>query len=134
MTLVRLEPAAIWSRVKHSTTEPLRSQCLSNVSKLTFCVLRLHYTVCSFLGKAFLPKMGSKKVIKHKKHYMLVHFHLKYYNCHSVMPLKYFRYYATDSEVLIFMSKGSNPNVYLSTRISPESEFLSFISFDKILH
>ena len=26
------------------------------------------------------------------------------------MPLKYFRYYATDSEVLIFMSKGSNPN------------------------
>ena len=25
MTLVRLEPAALWSRVKHSTTEPLRS-------------------------------------------------------------------------------------------------------------
>ena len=24
-TLVRLEPAALWSRVKHSTTEPLRS-------------------------------------------------------------------------------------------------------------
>ena len=25
MTPVRLEPAALWSRVKHSTTEPLRS-------------------------------------------------------------------------------------------------------------
>ena len=25
MTQVRLEPAALWSRVKHSTTEPLRS-------------------------------------------------------------------------------------------------------------
>ena len=24
---VRLEPAALWSRVKHSTTEPLRSLC-----------------------------------------------------------------------------------------------------------
>ena len=84
--------------------------------------------------KAFLPKMGSKKVIKHKKHHMLVHFSFKYYNCHSVMPLKYFRYHATDSEVLILMSNGGNPNVYLSTRISPESEFLSFISFDKILH
>ena len=27
MTPVRLEPAALRSRVKHSTTEPLRSQC-----------------------------------------------------------------------------------------------------------
>ena len=26
---VRLESAALWSRVKHSTTEPLHSQCLS---------------------------------------------------------------------------------------------------------
>ena len=29
------------------------------------------------------------------------------------------------------MSKGGNPNVYLSTGISPESEFHSFLSFDK---
>ena len=29
MTLVRLEPAAPWSRVKHSTTEPLRSPVAS---------------------------------------------------------------------------------------------------------
>ena len=28
MTPVRLEPAALWSRVKHSTTEPLRSRDL----------------------------------------------------------------------------------------------------------
>ena len=65
---------------------------------------------------------------------MLVHCHLKYYNCYFVMPLKCFQYHATDLEVLILMSKGGNPNVYLSTRISPESEFLSFISFDKNLH
>ena len=65
---------------------------------------------------------------------MLVHFHLKYYNCHSVMQLKYFQYHATDLEVLILMSKGGNPNVYLSAIISPESEFLSFKSFDKNLH
>ena len=45
------------------------------------------------------------------------------------MPLKYFQYHATDLEVLILMSKGGNPNVYLSTRISPESDFHSFISF-----
>ena len=49
------------------------------------------------------------------------------------MPLKYFQYHATDLEVLILISKGGNPNVYLSTRISPESEFHSFISFDKSL-
>ena len=47
------------------------------------------------------------------------------------MPLKYFQYHATDLEVLILMSKGGNPNVYLSTRISLKSEFLSFISFGK---
>ena len=49
------------------------------------------------------------------------------------MPLKYFQYHATDLEVLILISKGGNPNVYLSTRISPETEFHSFISFDKSL-
>ena len=65
------------------------------------------------------------------EHPMLVHFHLEYYNCHSVMPLKYFQYHATDLEVLILMSKAGNPNVYLSARVSPESEFLSFIIFDK---
>ena len=65
---------------------------------------------------------------------MLAHFHLKYYNCHSVIPLKYFQYHGTDPEVNILMSKGGNPNVYLSTRISTESEFLSFTSFDKNLH
>ena len=31
MTPVRLEPAAPWSRVKHSTTEPLRSQFVSKI-------------------------------------------------------------------------------------------------------
>ena len=37
--LVRLEPAALQSRVKHSTTEPLRSHfccCLLIFSKLTY--------------------------------------------------------------------------------------------------
>ena len=58
---------------------------------------------------------------------MLVPFHLKYYKCHAVMPLKYFQYHTTD-----LMSTEGNPNVYLSTRIVPESEFRSFISFDKI--
>ena len=33
MTRVRLEPAASRSRVKHSTTEPLRSQILSDMEK-----------------------------------------------------------------------------------------------------
>ena len=28
MTPVRVEPAALWPRVKHSTTEPLRSQMI----------------------------------------------------------------------------------------------------------
>ena len=32
MTLVRLEPAALRSGVKHSTTEPLRSQCHALIS------------------------------------------------------------------------------------------------------
>ena len=49
-----------------------------------------------------------------------------------MMPQKYIQYHATDLEILILMSLGGNPNVYLSTRISPESEFISFISFDKI--
>ena len=32
VTLVRLKPAAPWSRVKHSTTEPLRSPCSVELS------------------------------------------------------------------------------------------------------
>ena len=39
MTLVRLEPAAPRSRVKHSTTEPLRSQS-------TLCGISSVFTVC----------------------------------------------------------------------------------------
>ena len=35
MTPVRLEPAALRSRVKHSTTEPLRSLCEDNVKVKT---------------------------------------------------------------------------------------------------
>ena len=35
MTLVRLEPAALRSRVKHSTTEPLRSQACADPVTLT---------------------------------------------------------------------------------------------------
>ena len=39
VTLVRLEPAAPWSRVKHSTTEPLRSLSLlvNKLAKLHLC-------------------------------------------------------------------------------------------------
>ena len=36
MTLVRLEPAASRSRVKHSTTEPLRSPKLNELSSMFF--------------------------------------------------------------------------------------------------
>ena len=65
---------------------------------------------------------------------MLVYFHLTYNHCHSVMQLQHFQYHMTNLEVLILMSKGGNPNVCFGIRISPESEFLSFISFDKNLH
>ena len=65
---------------------------------------------------------------------MLVYFHLAYNHCHSVMQLQHFQYHMTNLEVLILMSKGGNPNVCFGIRISPESEFLSFISFDKNLH
>ena len=60
MTLVRLEPAALWSRVKHSTTEPLRSQnmpkrwrflslclqciLLGNLEPINYCLLTLILT------------------------------------------------------------------------------------------
>ena len=39
MTPVRLEPAALWSRVKHSTTEPLRS--LRMVVKMFQCIFHV---------------------------------------------------------------------------------------------
>ena len=35
MTPVRLEPAALRSQVKHSTTEPLRSLCLNGPGHMT---------------------------------------------------------------------------------------------------
>ena len=41
MTPVRLEPAAPRSRVKHSTTEPLRSRMLSVSSHLSKCETRI---------------------------------------------------------------------------------------------
>ena len=65
---------------------------------------------------------------------MLVYFHLTYNNCHSVMQLKRFQYHTTNLEALILMSKGGNPNVCFGIGISPKSEFLSLISFDKTLH
>ena len=34
MTLVRLEPASLWSQVKHSTTEPLRSLQISPITHI----------------------------------------------------------------------------------------------------
>ena len=52
VTLVRLEPAASWSRVKHSTTEPLRSLkkilsgTLSECHTLWIKVLANIQTVC----------------------------------------------------------------------------------------
>ena len=36
MTPVRLEPAALWSRFKHSTTEPLRSPGISSMPRTIF--------------------------------------------------------------------------------------------------
>ena len=38
MTPVRLEPAALRSRVKHSTTEPLRSHCILGRAAQTICI------------------------------------------------------------------------------------------------
>ena len=48
---------------------------------------------------------------------MLVHFHLKILYLPFCDATKYFRYHATDLEVLILMSKGGNQNVYVNTRI-----------------
>ena len=39
MTPVRLKPAALWSRVKHSTTEPLRSHDLYKAMTIPKCSL-----------------------------------------------------------------------------------------------
>ena len=47
MTPVRLEPAAPQSRVKHSTIEPLRSQCVSFESKIS----------CFYKSPKALPKL-----------------------------------------------------------------------------
>ena len=41
VTLVRLKPAASWSRVKHSTTEPLRSPYTGNICRPYFQILML---------------------------------------------------------------------------------------------
>ena len=54
MTPVRLEPAALRSRVKHSTTEPLRSlpyQRISTVSERTVFPNK----ACSDVSRAILP-------------------------------------------------------------------------------
>ena len=47
MTPVRLEPAALWSRVKHSTTEPLRS--LTMKLELVLWCLTFRFLPISFL-------------------------------------------------------------------------------------
>ena len=56
MTPVRLEPAASWSRVKHSTTEPLRSMEGSRFSitvNLVYLVLGMHADSLSLLFGRF---------------------------------------------------------------------------------
>ena len=52
MTPVRLEPAALWSGVKHSTTEPLRSQQTDRRTDGGNCNIPF----------AFLKKRGEKHI------------------------------------------------------------------------
>ena len=49
MTPVRLEPAASWSRVKHSTTEPLRS--LVEVVVVVVVVEAVEVVVANVVGE-----------------------------------------------------------------------------------
>ena len=54
MTPVRLEPAALQSRVKHSTTEPLRSLCFDALSPKSIAMVMAGQSVhktALFLGK-----------------------------------------------------------------------------------
>ena len=57
VTPLRLEPTAIRSRVKHSTTEPLRSHMLKLMDKKTFQILDtnslLIWTYGAFFGSVF---------------------------------------------------------------------------------
>ena len=65
VTLVRLEPAALRSRVKYSTTEPLRSQFLLNMIKIYgvnfsyFCIKRLKQFPIPG-GQVMFPKWEEK--------------------------------------------------------------------------
>ena len=56
MTPVRLEPAASRSRVKHSTTEPLRSRKIKHLDKLWFT-----------FSEEVIIKFFSQKLTKHLK-------------------------------------------------------------------
>ena len=53
MTLVRLEPATLRSRVKHSTTEPLRSQI--------FIKLHLNVPLCEFVYRTDDSAMQTQR-------------------------------------------------------------------------
>ena len=92
MTLVRLEPAALWSRVKHSTTEPLRSlyHIISYKSlawiKLRHCILaqnlNVRFCVITWLhptskgGTLILSYIRSLGSIFGVKHFEFQYFHI----------------------------------------------------------
>ena len=65
MMPVRLEPAAIWSRVKHSTTEPLRSPnkymggCFCHFS--IRCSRQVWYLIVSITDLCLIPIFTIKK-------------------------------------------------------------------------
>ena len=68
VTLVRLKPATSQSQVKHSTTEPLRSQLLLYISQ-TFAKL-LHLTLRLLLKHASAHVVGCSRQLYAYAHVM----------------------------------------------------------------
>ena len=77
VTLVRLEPAAPWSGVKHSTTEPLCSLCFFCGSFLLFM-----FPFC----RAFLSVHGSLVVTCWERAYLLALFCVMFYCVFVTFP------------------------------------------------